>query len=117
MLAFACVITLASSLYDDLVNRKQRAPHKRPLEDSTALFGLCPKPPEALPDTNPVRGYDNPELFRKDLWLRRMDRARREHAVLAGPMRQAQGHGTTPEDPKRRVSEILAHHPGVNCNN
>jgi hypothetical protein len=103
-------------MYDDLVNRKRRQRHKKPLGKSAAVFGSYPTPLEALLQKNLVRGYDNPELFRKDLWLRRIDQARREHAVPAASMRRSEGNGTTAEDHKRRVSEILAH-PGPKSNN
>ncbi|HEV8341694.1 MAG TPA: hypothetical protein VGR30_04925 [Candidatus Binatia bacterium] len=45
---------------------------------------LCPdpKPDLKVPEKPVVRGYDSPELFREDSWLRRTGRRRKETAVL-----------------------------------
>jgi hypothetical protein len=104
-------------MYDDFVNRKRPQRHKKCLERSAAVGGSFPQPLEAPAQKNLVRGYDNPELFREDLWLRRIDHARREHAVVAASMRRAGGVSMTADDHKRRVSEILAHHPDPKSNN
>ena len=104
-------------MYDDFVNRKRPQRHKKCLRKSAAVFDSFPKPLEALAQKNLVRGYDNPELFREDLWLRRIHQARREHAVVAASMRRAGGTSRTAEEHKRRVSEILAHHPDPKSNN
>jgi hypothetical protein len=80
----------------------------------TPTVGSYPKSVEVLPQRALVRGFDSPELFREDLWLRRIDQARRDHAVRAASMRRPEINKGVRE---QRISAILAHHPGARCDN
>lgn len=56
------------------------------------------------------RGYDSPELFREDLWIRRIEHSRREHAAMAASLPQVKAGLGASEDYSRRLCEMLAHH-------
>ena len=115
-LALACILTLASSMYDDFIIRKRRQRYMTKRSHLTPTVGSYPKSVEVLPQRALVRGFDSTELFREDLWLRRIDQARRDHAVRAASMRRPEiNTGTGVRE--QRISAILAHHPGARCDN
>jgi hypothetical protein len=76
-LELVCIVTIARAMYEVFIGWYRNAIGKLvPRGCSGPKLGL--KAPE-----KPVgRGYDSPELFREDSWLRRTGRSRKETAVL-----------------------------------
>jgi hypothetical protein len=103
-------------MYDDFIIRKRRQRYMKKRSDLTPIVGSYPKSVEVPPQRALVRGFDSPELFREDLWLRRIDQARRDHAVRAASMRRPEVNAGTGVR-EQRVSAILAQHPGARCDN
>jgi hypothetical protein len=113
-LASTCTLSFASTVYDRLVNLKRRDRNKRA---STGMVSLPPSQANPLSGENPViRGYDTPELFREDLWIRRIEHSRKVHAVQLASMRQVKSHPETAEGYLKRLCEIFAQQaqPGRN---
>jgi hypothetical protein len=111
-LAVACLITFASSAYDEFMSRKSHKASTKVIARSTSAANGRPVSPQKFM----IAGYDSPELFREDLWLRRIDQARREHVELAEippfKARTEVGH-----DYHRLVCAMLAQHWGTRCDN
>jgi hypothetical protein len=72
---------------------------------------------QVMPQNFMVRGYDSPQLFREDLWLRRIEQARREHIAVAVSMPFKGSSTETGHDYQRRVCAMLAQHWGARCDN
>lgn len=104
-LASTCTLSFASTVYDNFISSKRRQRNKRgnsgivPLPDS--------KPNQRLTGNPVVRGYDSPELFREDLWIRRIEQSRWEHATLAASMPRVPN-PSVPEDYPKRLCKMLA---------
>jgi hypothetical protein len=112
-LASTCTLSFASTIYDDFISRK------RSLRDKEATGKIAP-----LVDPQPEylaletrRGYDSPELFREDLWIRRIEHSRKEHAVLTGSMPGLKSNVKTRQDYPKRLCEILAYHAATAYDN
>ena len=105
-LASTCTLSFASTVYDNFISSKRRQRNKRgnsgivPLPDS--------RPNQRLTGNPVVRGYDSPELFREDLWIRRIEQSRREHATLVASMPPVPN-PSVPEDYPKRLCKMLAH--------
>lgn len=104
-LASTCTLSFASTVYDHFISSKRGDRNKNakprivPLSNSQASSLEAKKPA--------VRGYDTPELFREDLWVRRIEHSRKEHAALLASMPPLKA-GLAPfEDTPRRLCEIL----------
>jgi hypothetical protein len=115
-LGFACLITFASSTYDEFMSRKARIPS---VKENAKIITRSPSAGNGRrvsPQKFMIAGYDSPELFREDLWLRRIDQARREHVELAGipPLKASTKAG---HDYHRQVCAMLAQHWGTRCDN
>jgi hypothetical protein len=107
-LASTCTLSFASSVYDNFISRKRR---QRNSKASTRIVPLSDSKPSKLLTEEPVtRGYDSPELFLEDLWIRRIEHSRREHAALTASMTPMEASLEAPEDYPRRLCEMLAHH-------
>ena len=77
----------------------------------------APKP-EHLVSQNPlVRGYDSGELFREDLWIRRIEQSRRQIATLGTSVPRLEAYIEAREDCGNRVCAMLAHHGVTRCDN
>ena len=64
-----------------------------------------------------VHGYDSHDLFRKDLWLRRIDQSRKQVVVLEASMRlMTRSEGVGEEDGKR-ICAMLAQYAGTKLDN
>jgi hypothetical protein len=115
-LGVACLITFASSAYDDFINcrrnRRSVPANKKITPRSTFDSNIH----QATPQKFTVRGYDCPELFREDLWLRRIEQAHSEHAALAA-MSSSKVSAEAGYDYQRRVCAMLAQHWGTRCDN
>ena len=105
-LASTCTLSFASTVYDNFISSKRRQRNKR------GNPGIVPPPDSRLNQRltgNPVvRGYDSPELFREDLWIRRIEQSRREHATLVASMPRVPN-PSVPEDYPKRLCKMLAH--------
>lgn len=105
-LASTCTLSFASTIYDDFISRKRGRRDKETIEKIAPLAD--PQPDELAPENR--RGYDSPELFREDLWIRRIELSRKEHAVVAGSMPRLKANVKTRQDYPKRLCEILAYH-------
>jgi hypothetical protein len=107
-LASTCTLSFASTVYDNFISSKRR---ERDRKARTRIAPLPDSKPSQLVTENPViRGYDSPELFREDLWIRRIEHSRKEHAALAASMPPVRARLGAPEDYPKRLCEILVHH-------
>jgi hypothetical protein len=111
-LASTCTLSFASTIYDDFISRKRGRRDKETIEKITPLADAQAE--HLAPKTR--RGYDSPELFREDLWIRRIELSRKEHAVLAGSTPGPKANVKTRDYPKR-LCEILAYHGATACDN
>jgi hypothetical protein len=112
-LASTCTLSFASTIYDDFIGRKRSRRDKEMIEKIAPL--AVPRPDQLTPQNR--RGYDSPELFREDLWIRRIELSRKEHAVLAGSMPGLKANVKTRQDYPKRLCEILAYHAAAACDN
>ena len=112
--ASTCTLSFASTVYDRFISSKRRDRNGK----ATRLVPIPDAKPSLLKAETPVirRGYDTPELFREDLWIRRIEHSRREHAALLASMPQLKASLVTSDGYPRRLCEILAQdaHPGRN---
>ena len=75
-LASTCTLLFASGVHDNFISRKRR---QRNSKASTRIVPLSDSKPSKLLTEEPVtRGYDSPELFLEDLWIRRIEHSRRD---------------------------------------
>ena len=112
-LASTCTLSFASTIYDDFISRKRRG---REAKTVTKVARLSDPEPHQLTLDRP-RGYDSPELFREDLWIRRIELSRREHAALTASMTQARANGGVGEVYRKPLSAMLARHVGSSRDN
>ncbi|HJU61315.1 MAG TPA: hypothetical protein VJ864_04660 [Candidatus Binatia bacterium] len=104
VLASTCTLSFASTIYDDFISRKRNRRDTATIDKIARLAD--PGAEELAPKTR--RGYDSPELFREDLWIRRIELSRKEHAVLTGWLPGPKVDVKTREDYPKRLCEILA---------
>ena len=112
-LASTCTLSFASIIYDDLISRKRSQRDKEAIGKIAPLAD--PQPEHLALETR--RGYDSPELFREDLWIRRIEHSRKEHAVLTGSMLGLKANVKTRQDYPKRLCEILAYHSATAYDN
>ena len=107
-LASTCTVSFAATLYDDFLSRRRHARDKNTMAKVSPPLDVIPVLPP--PERFVTRGYDSPELFREDLWIRRIEQSRREHAARATstPHREA-SFGADEHYPKR-LCAMLANH-------
>src|SRR5262245_18671472 len=105
-LASTCTLSFASTIYDDFISRKRSQRDKEAIGKIAPLAD--PQPEHLALETR--RGYDSPELFREDLWIRRIEHSRKEHAVLTASLPPVKSRLEAPEDYPRRLCEMLAQH-------
>jgi len=108
-LASTCTLSFASTAYDNFISRKRS---QREDKARTQFVTLSQSKPPKLPAEELVtRGYDSPELFREDLWIRRIEHSRNAHAAaLIASMPRVKARLEAPEDYPRRLCEMLANH-------
>jgi hypothetical protein len=115
-LGVACLITFASSAYDEFMSRKSSITsvkaNSKIVTPSTSVTNGRPGGPQKFM----IAGYDSPELFREDLWLRRIDQARKEHVEL-GAIPPFKARTEVRHDYHRQVCAMLAQHWGTRCDN
>jgi len=107
-LASTCTVSFASTAYDNFIGRKRRQRESKASTKVVPLLGS--KPLELSAEETVTRGYDSPELFREDLWIRRIERSRKAHAALRASMPAVKVRLEAPEDYPRRLCEMLAQH-------
>jgi hypothetical protein len=108
-LASTCTLSFASTLYDDFITRIRGRQDKETLEQLTPL--ASPHPEDLMPQNR--RGYDSPELFREDLWIRRIELSRKERAAMTG----SKANIKTRQDYHPRFCQILAYHAATASDN
>ena len=107
-LASTCTLSFASRIYDDFIGRKRARREKKAIAKIALLSD--PRPDQLGPEKLVIRGYDSPELFREDLWIRRIEQSRREHAALAASMPQVKASlGAFKEYPKQLCAMLAQH--------
>jgi hypothetical protein len=77
-LASTCTLSFASTIYDNFISSKRRERNKKASPGIVTLPEL--KPSQLVTENSVIRGYDSPELFREDLWIRRIEHSRKENA-------------------------------------
>jgi hypothetical protein len=107
-LASTCTLSFASTIYDNFISSKRRERNKKASPGIVPLPDL--KPRQLVTENSVIRGYDSPELFREDLWIRRIEHSRKEHAALAASMPPVKARLGAPEDYPKRLCELLVHH-------
>lgn len=105
--ALVFVIAFASDIHDSFIKRR-RKPATRLTAHAASVGCREDQRDKNLLNKITMRGYDNPELFREDLWLLRMHRSRK--ARLALPYEIS-------AQPGKSICAILAQHPGTRCDN
>ena len=107
-LASTCTLSFASTAYDNFIGWKRR---QREGKVHTKVLPLSEsKSPKLSVEESVIRGYDSPELFREDLWIRRIEHSRKAHAALTASMPRVKARLEAPEDYPRRLCEMLAQH-------
>ena len=103
-LASTCTVSFASTAYDNFIGRKRRQ------RESKVVPRLGSKPLKLSVEETVIRGYDSPELFREDLWIRRIEHSRKAHVALRESMPVVKVRLEAPDDYPRRLCEMLAQH-------
>jgi hypothetical protein len=113
-LTLGCIVTFASVKYEDFIRRRRRK-----LEKAIVKFILPPssEPKQSVAPTFTIRGYDSDELFREDLWLRRIAHSRSQIAEIQTSMSGSKTIVPTREDDRNRVCAMLARHATARCDN
>lgn len=106
-LASTCTLSFASAVYDNFISAKRRERDRKARTRIAPLPDL--KPSQLVTENSVVRGYDSPELFREDLWIRRIEHSRKEHAALVASMALGKASLGAPEDYPKRLCELLVH--------
>src|SRR5437667_4721768 len=83
----------------------------------TCALPISPKPEHLISQSPLVRGYDSGELFREDLWIRRIEESRRQIATLGTSAPRLEADIEAREDYGNRVCAMLAHHGVTRCDN
>lgn len=110
-LASTCTLSFASTAYDNFIGWKRR---QREGKVHTKVLPLSEsKSPKLSVEESVIRGYDSPELFREDLWIRRIEHSRKAHAALTTSMPRVKARLEAPEDYPRRLCEMLAQHARI----
>jgi hypothetical protein len=107
-LASTCTLSFASTAYDNFIGRKRSQRESKGRTKVAPLSGS--KPLKLFADESVTRGYDSPELFREDLWIRRIEHSRKAHAAPTASMPAVKVRLEAPEDYPRRLCEMLAQH-------
>jgi hypothetical protein len=105
-LVTTCTLSFASTVYDHFIGSKRRDHDSK---TTTRLVSSTRASPLAAEPTT-IRGYDTPELFREDLWIRRIEHSRKAHATLLASIPQVKASWVTSKDTPRRLCEMLAQH-------
>lgn len=116
-LALACLATFLSAMQEEFIRRRRR---KQSAHSRTKIVPpsiAVSKPKQSGSERPMVRGYDTPELFREDLWLRRVEQSRNEIAVLDASRQCMNPNQGSREEFARRVCAILAQHSAARCDN
>jgi hypothetical protein len=115
-LGVACVITFSSMIYDELVTQKRQKQDTGSGTKNVRAPIADPTTAQTGPEKRTFHGYDSPELFREDLWLRRIELSREESISLEA-VSAAQVGARTGDDYKKRLCTLLANYRGARCDN
>jgi hypothetical protein len=116
-LGVACAITFSSMIYDELVTQKRQKQDTRPTAKIVHESISDLKAARSVSEKRASRGYDCPELFREDLWLRRIELSREESISTEVSVSTLQVLAGSGEDDKKRWCALLAHYLGARCDN
>jgi hypothetical protein len=116
-LALAWIVTFASARYEDFINWRRRKQETKPIVKFTLPSTSAPKPEDLVSQSPLVRGYDSGELFREDLWIRRIEQSRRQIAALSASAPRLEADIEARADYGNRVCAMLAHHGVTRCDN
>jgi hypothetical protein len=116
-LALAWAVAFASVVYEDLIERRKHEPNPREKGDPLPAPVSEPKSYLSVAEKAIVRGYDSDELFREDLWLRRLAKARRQTAGLNMSTRRLKASLKSREDHVKQLCAKMAHHAGAKFDN
>ena len=106
-LASTCTLSFASTIYDNFISSKRRERDKKARTRIVPFPDL--EPSQLVAENSVIRGYDSPELFREDLWIRRIEHSRKEYAAPAASMSPVKARLGAPEDYPKRLCEMLVH--------
>jgi len=112
-LALGPVVAYAFAAYEDLIKRRKHRLSTEAKPEIAPTFISESKSIPSVPERMIVRGYDSDELFREDLWLRRLAEARRQMATLDLSTRRLKVSLKTREEHLKRLCALLAHHAGA----
>jgi len=116
-LALGWIVTFASARYEDFINWRRRKQETKPMVKFTLPSTSAPKPEHLISQSPLVRGYDSGELFREDLWIRRIEESSRQIATLGTSAPRLEADIEAREDYGNRVCAMLAHHGVTRCDN
>lgn len=106
-LASTCTLSFASSIYDNFISSKRRERSSQSGPKTAPVLEL--KTCQQIVENPRIRGYDSPELFREDLWIRRIEQSRKEHAIAAASLPQVKSNAAVPDNYPKRLCEMLAY--------
>ena len=108
--AFGCVLTFIAERYETYMSKRQHCQELRPLVKLIKNFSISRRNPSLVPAAV-VRGYDSEELFREDLWLRRIAESRQRLAAKQLFTSQAS------DNANAQFCAMLVQHAGAASNN
>ena len=111
-LVFACIVSFASQRYETFIYRGQRKREREPAANVLETPTSDHKINQFVLQMAAVRGYDSDELFREDLWLRRIADSRQKLATMQGSICAG-----TRGDQVKWLYAMLVQHPGATSNN
>src|SRR5438445_11861303 len=111
------IVTNETAMYEDFINWRRRKQETKPMVKFTLPSTSAPKPEHLISQSPFVRGYDSGELFREDLWIRRIEESCRQIATLGTSALRLEADIEAREDYGNRVCAMLAHHGVIRCDN
>jgi hypothetical protein len=113
------IIAVASSMHEELVRKKNDTENvfTMPPVIMMGSSGSTGQWQQLRWQSNIIRGYDSPELFREDLWLIRIARSYKTYGgsiVSASVLLAGAG---TPTASAKSICALLAQHSGSRCDN
>src|SRR5918994_7912232 len=111
-LTFASIVTVVSQRYETFIYRRRRKQDPKPIANMLETSNSNHKLNQSVVQMAAIRGYDSDELFREDLWLRRIADSRlklatMESSICAWPR----------EDPVKQLCAMLVQHAEATSHN
>jgi hypothetical protein len=108
-LVFAGIVSFLSQRYENFMHRRQRKRELEPVANGLETSTSDHKTHQGIIQMAAVRGYDSDELFREDLWLRRIASSRQKLATIEMPLGRV--------DQIKQLCAMLVQHPGATSDN